>query len=223
MATVYITHEVIRRVEAVIESMRFAEHAVELPNMFKTYNTDASRMFNTGCWGEEHVHLIHSIPKTWLPQAGSGTVCIWGSNDYGAGVRTTITFTNLSNAWARPAATHGNKWDSELSIEQVRAFPEETPGRAEALQRWDDAIVELALNQKWEKVRNDIIGFLKKCKSLNEAVKLFPAVRMYISVDDIQRLERKAERTAVRKSIVETIDTTGLTAAAIAAKLAQAA
>jgi D-arabinose 5-phosphate isomerase GutQ len=45
---------------------------------------------------------------------------------------------------------------------------------------------------------------------------------MYIDRDDIQRLERKLERPSQRKVIVQGVDTDGLTAAAIAAKLSSA-
>jgi hypothetical protein len=46
---------------------------------------------------------------------------------------------------------------------------------------------------------------------------------MYIHSEDIERLERKLERPTQRAKIVEDVDTEGLTAAAIAAKLAAAA
>jgi hypothetical protein len=78
----------------------------------------------------------------------------------------------------------------------------------------------MAINARWEKIKVDIDEFLQKCKSLNEAVKLFPGVRMYIHYDDRERLDRKLERPAQRAKIVESYDTEGLTAAAIAAKLA---
>jgi hypothetical protein len=128
----------------------------------------------------------------------------------------------MTFAYQRPKDNYYNRPDSELTLDQVRAFPEETPGRAELLQRWDDAVVEKAVNARWEKIKDDIDEFLQKCKSLNEAVKLFPGVRMYIHRDDIERLERKLERPTQRAKIVESYDTEGLTAAAIAAKLAAA-
>jgi hypothetical protein len=83
-------------------------------------------------------------------------------------------------------------------------------------------VLEFALNARWKKVSEDISEFLEKCKSLNEAVKLFPGVRMYISAEDAERLDRKVERAAQRKAIVHSYDTEGLIAAAIAAKLAEA-
>jgi hypothetical protein len=46
---------------------------------------------------------------------------------------------------------------------------------------------------------------------------------MYIHYEDLARLDKKAERPTQRAKIVEAVDTEGLTAAAIAAKLAMAA
>jgi hypothetical protein len=128
----------------------------------------------------------------------------------------------MAFAYQRPKDNYYNRPDSELAVDQVRAFPEETPGRAELLQRWGDALIEMAINARWAKIETDITEFLDKCKSLNEAVKLFPGVRMYIHREDIERLDRKLERPTQRAKIVEDVDTEGLTAAAIAAKLAAA-
>ena len=222
MATVYITKELITRVQAVIEKMRMAERASDLPNIDKNCSVDASQLYNIGCWGAEHVHLKDSIPKDWMLEATEANVYVRGTLEDGSDIKTSVRFTGMTMAYQRPSKDYWNKAASELTIDQLRALPEDMPGRSELLARWDDAVLEFALNARWKKVSNDISDFLKKCKSLNEAVKLFPGVRMYIDHEDIERLDRKIDRASQRKAIVETVDTEGLTAAAIAAKLAQA-
>lgn len=222
MATVYITKELITRVQQVIDKMRKAERASDLPNIDKNYSVDASQLYNIGCWGSDHVHLKDVIPKDWLSKIENGNINIGGTLDDGAKLLASVYFNGMTMAYQRPSKDYWNKSNSELSIEQVRAMPEDMLGRAELLQRWDDAVMEFSLNARWKKVSDDISEFLKKCKSLNEAVKLFPGVRMYIDIEDIERLERKIERQSQRKAIVQSYDTEGLTAAAIAAKLAQA-
>ncbi len=222
MATVYITKELITRVQSVINKMRMAERASDLPNIDKNIQVDASQLYNIGCWDAEHVHLKDIIPKDWLACVTEADVYAWGVVEDGRELKARVRFTGMTMAYARPSKDYWNKSSSELTVDQLRALPEDTPGRSELLQRWDDAALEFALNARWEKVSNDISEFLKKCKSLNEAVKLFPGVRMYIDRDDIERLDRKVERATQRKLIVESYDTEGLTAAAIAAKLAQA-
>lgn len=223
MATVLISKDLINRVETKINKMRQAERAGDLPNIDKNFNVDASQLYNIGNWGASHVHLLNMIPKDWLSRVSDAPITIAGWTDDAVALKTSARFNDMKFAYQRPKDSYYNKSESELTLDELRAFPEGTPGRAELLQRWDDAIIELAINTKWAKVNMDITEFLNKCKSLNEAVKLFPGVRMYIDHEDIQRMERKIERPTQRAKIVETVDTEGLTAAAIAAKLAMAA
>jgi hypothetical protein len=222
MATVGITKELRDRTKNVIEKMRVAERASDLPEIDKSYSIDASMLYNIGCWGADDVYLLESIPKDWLTKSSDASITIHGWTDEGRSLKTSVRFDNMTFAYQRPKDYYYNRPDSDLTVDQVRAFPEEIPGRAELLQRWDDALIEMAINARWEKIKVDIDEFLQKCKSLNEAVKLFPGVRMYIHRDDIERLERKLERPTQRAKIVEDVDTEGLTAAAIAAKLAAA-
>ena len=222
MATVYITKELINRVSSRISAMRRSERSADLPNFDKNILVDASKMFNIGCWGATHVHLIDLIPKDWLSTTTDSNITIKGTLDDGRNLATSARFSGMTAAYYRPRDSYYSKSDSELTLAEVRALPEETLGRAELLQRWDEAIIALDIDAKWEKVETDITEFLKKCKSLNEAVKLFPNVTMYIDAEDMQRLNRKVERVSQRKAIVESYDTEGLTAAAIAAKLAEA-
>lgn len=222
MATVYITKELITRVQSVIEKMRMAERASDLPNIDKNCSVDASQLYNIGCWGAEHVHLKDIIPKNWIQEITEASVSVRGTLEDGSEIKTSIRFTGMTMAYQRPSTDYWNKSNSEFTIEQIRALPAEMLGRNELLQRWDDAVLEFSLNARWKKVKDDISNFLKKCKSLNEAVKLFPGVRMYIDREDIERLDRKIYRASQRKQIVASVDTEGLTAAAIAAKLAQA-
>ena len=223
MATVGISKDLINRVEAKIEGMRKAERASDLPNIDKNYSIDASMLYNTGCWGAQHVHLLNLIPKDWLTESHDASIVIAGWTDDAVSLSTSVRFTGMTFAYQRPADGYYNRHQSELTLDEVRAFPEEAPGRAELLQRWDDAVIEKAIDARWNKVKTDITEFLNKCKSLNEAVKLFPGVRMYIHYEDLQRLDKKIERPTQRAKIVEEVDTEGLTAAAIAAKLAMAA
>ena len=222
MATVGITKELINRVKSQINSMRKAERNSDVPNIDKNITMDASQLFNIGCWGEQHVYLVNQIPKEWLGKISDGNIHIKGELDDGRHLGTTIRFNGMDSAYSRPKDGYYNRADSELTIEYVRSLPEETVGRAELLQRWDESIIALDIDTRWAKVETDITEFLGKCKSLNEAVKLFPGVRMYIHKEDIERLERKLERPTQRAKIVEDVDTEGLTAAAIAAKLAAA-
>jgi hypothetical protein len=75
------------------------------------------------------------------------------------------------------------------------------------------------IQNKWEGVKTQIREFLDKCRTLNEAVKLYPGLRMYVPKEYLDRVDKKVER-AEKVAKLHGIDTEGLTAAAIAAKLA---
>ena len=222
MATVYITSELIDRVKSKINGMRRAERSSDVPNIDKNALVDASQLYNTGCWGEKHVHLLNQIPKDWLCKVEDATVSICGVVDDGRNMTTGVRFNGMKSAYCRPRDSYYAKTDSELSIGYVRSLPEDTAGRAELLQRWEDSMIALDIDARWAKIETDIVEFLNKCKSLNEAAKLVPNVVMYIHSDDMERLNRKVERQSQRKAIVDAVDTEGLTAAAIAAKLSAA-
>jgi hypothetical protein len=219
VATVYITKEVITRVKTKINAMRMSERNSDVPNIDKNAFVDASHLFNIGCWGQNYVHLVNQIPKDWLSKLDDATISIKGELDDGRQLSTGVRFNGTKSAYARPKDSYYAKTDSELTIDYVRALPEGALGRAELLQRWEESIIALDIDTRWAKIETEITEFLGKCKSLNEAVKLFPNVTMYIHSEDMERLNRKIERVSQRKAIVEEVDTEGLTAAAIAAKL----
>ena len=149
MATVGITKELISRVKTKINGMRKAERANDLPDIDKKYSIDASKLYNIGCWGADHIHLLESIPKDWLTESLEADITIRGWTDEVESLKTSVRFSGMTFAYQRPRDNYYNRTDSELTLEQVRAFPEETPGRAELLQRWSDATIERVIDARW--------------------------------------------------------------------------
>lgn len=221
MATVNITKEFRERVTDRIRSMHRKELEAELPNLNKAHSIDASYLYHYGCWGKDYMHLVHEIPKDWLAKISDAHVEIHGTDDEGKTVSCSVRFTGM-NAHQRPKDSYYGHTRSVLQYAELLALPEVVAGRAEALQAWEENKQVVTLKDKWSKVEKDILEFLGKCKTLNEAVKLFPGVRMYINRDDLERLDRKVERLSERKKIVQEMATDELTAAAIAARLAGA-
>lgn len=219
MATVYITNELKDRVRTKINSMRKAERSSDIPNFQIATNLDVSQLYNLGCWGKDNVYLCDLIPKSWLQKVDEGQIVFFSEIEGSNFVKTSMRFIGLKNAYARPKDGYYAKTDAELSIEYVRSLPEDTLGRAQILHHCEQAVISTEIDLRWNKVVDDIVGFLSKCKSLNEAIKLFPNVVMYLDSDDLERVKRKIERTSERKQIVKEIDTQSLTAAAIAVKL----
>ncbi|WP_396190075.1 hypothetical protein [Flavobacterium sp.] len=223
MATVYVTKELKDRVRNNINTMRVAEINSDLPGYDREHLINASHIYHLGCWGKEHMHLLNVIPKDWLACNESVNTNVTAPHIDANGkigeLVFSVKFRSKDSFYSRPSDNYWNHVKSNVTLEEVTALPEDTPGRAEVLQRYEDEKVLIGINSRWETVHNNIMEFLDKCKSLNEAVKLFPTITMYLHQDDISRLNRKVERTAQRKAIVLDVDVEGITAAAIAAKL----
>lgn len=224
MATVYITDELKRRTKNKINKMRMQEINNDVPGYDMSKPVAATELYHLGCWGKDHVHLINMIPKDWLRVEKAAHITVTGTDENGKDV----TFNQCFDApnpvfYGRPSTDYWNRVDAKLSMEVIHEMPEETLGRKEILERWENEAIVRGINARWQKIEDDIIEFFDKCKSLNEAVKLFPTSRMYIHHEDLERLDRKVERPSQRRKLVEEVDTDALTAAAIAAKLMAAA
>ena len=79
------------------------------------------------------------------------------------------------------------------------------------------------IRSDWKTKLVEIKDFLRRCKSLNEAVKLWPGVRLYIPKETLGTLDTPVVRpqAQIRKeSALANVNTDGLTAAAVAARLA---
>jgi len=77
-------------------------------------------------------------------------------------------------------------------------------------------------DEKWSAIKAQVSDFLRAAKSLNEALKLWPALSLYISDEYIDRVNNnpKREKMASRaEEIMASISIDDLTAAAVASKL----
>jgi hypothetical protein len=77
-------------------------------------------------------------------------------------------------------------------------------------------------DDKWSGIKDQVSDFLRAAKSLNEALKLWPALSLYISDEYIDRVNNnpKREKTASKaEEIMASISIDQLTAAAVASKL----
>lgn len=83
----------------------------------------------------------------------------------------------------------------------------------------------LECTTRWNKVKDQVGSFLEKCKSLNEAVKLWPDVVRYIPKEYVDRLNRKVEKSAASSSAAEAlknVDTDLAAASLVLARMAGA-
>ena len=77
-------------------------------------------------------------------------------------------------------------------------------------------------NDKWADIKDKVTKFLGSAKSLNEALKLWPALALYVSDEFVDRVNNnpKREKMASKaEEIMASISIDELTAAAVASKL----
>ena len=218
MATVYITQELSSRVSDAIKRMRDADITTQNAETGRAIELDTSEFLTKAMWGN-YLHLKDQLPHEWLSlNTGPTMTIVMPADDDGKQVKHMIHFRN-QKVLNRP---NNDRW-SEPKIECTKAFLDanvDMAGVLNILGYIDRMDLNNEIKAKWSKVEADVMLFLGKCKSLNEALKLWPGVKLYIPAEYIRRVEHKVERKVREKEIVESVATEELTAAAIAARLA---
>lgn len=219
MATVYITRELENRIHNKIVKMRDQEVQIEVPNNDKQIHTDASELLMQMAWGE-YQNVFHQLPKDWLKYSKTQDVNIIIPMDDSDGneLRYGITIVGLQSYYEIPTA---DRWGGPRPS-CTKAWLEtrlHLTGAQEILDQLAEKEIRTTINEKWDKVDSDIKLFLSKCKSLNEALRLWPALKMYVPEEYIDRVNHKVERRKREEEISLVVDLEGLTATAIAAKL----
>lgn len=79
-----------------------------------------------------------------------------------------------------------------------------------------------AIDNKWKAIREQVKSFLHASKSLNEALKLWPALALYISDNYVNKVNEnvaKSKTVSRAADILANINTDDITAAAVSVKL----
>lgn len=228
MATVMITKQLLVDVKRKIDKAHQAEYRETCPLLGQNSNIDASDLFNQACWGD-HLHLLREIPTDWLKEAATASILCTaapGVLDPKLEVRTNVVFAGMRSAYWRPTPAIGSYYPTaptiELTWEQLHERQHLT-GAAHCIESLRQAKLGLGIAQKYEALWHQLCAFLGRCRSLNEAVKTMPSIRLYLESEYIERLERKVERAKPAKDtraveLLEGVDVdvvTGLGAAAL--------
>lgn len=240
MALVRISKELIADVENKARAMCEAE-VKDLLDSPETqppgFAQSAADLAHSIAWGP-HKHLEQQLPAAWKKTASKlniefrsscGSVIEW---DCFLAPPSLVSFPHHIDASYDYAAKNGSRYYYELKVEihggdiaSIAANPDATGHLAcvTALKKITLKKQADQLRLTWRSRTVELTSFLNKCKSLNEALKLWPAFAMYVSRSYIDRVESKVERsTPTNKAAeaLETIATEELTAAAMAARLA---
>lgn len=207
MAYVSLNPSFIDRVKAKINHMCEAEIKT-LGNQPEVQVTEKSDFFLDNVWGE-HKHLHALMPSDFKNDFSEWRISVSiNEREFPINVPTK----HMKDCYPPNYTWYNHHITEKLDYPEVAPLLTYLRAKAEILDRWDS-------------VEEKVIGFLKECKSLNEAVKLWPDVVTYVDPDDAKRLEakrEKAETTSRAAEALAALNTDELMGAAVIARLSGA-
>lgn len=213
MAYVAISRDLIGRVSSKISGMENAE-VKALGEEPKVVMNPEHPTITQMLWGE-HANLRNLMPKEWVNTTDS----IYGVLDIDTGgqdiTRYRYNFALSSEAIAPPNYSRygGNLKHMSPDVPEFREIYEFAKRRVEITNRWNN-------------VKSKVTAFLDQCKSLNEAVKTWPDVALYVDKSDLERLEvkrGKAEKSSAAKEALASMNVDELVGAVVIARMSGAA
>lgn len=222
MAHVAISRDFIQRVESKISLMKNAELKT-LGEPPKVVLSTESQPILKAVWGE-HLHLRSQIPQRWKNDSSSVRLT-YNTPSFTESIASdgTVEKTPISFQF-NAEAPNNDKFDFPpngywhnthiISAEDIN-HPDLKP-----VVTYGNARIEIEL--RWNKVAQKVVQFFQSCKSMTEAVKLWPECKMYIDADDIRRFETKVVKSGAKDSeaakVLAGLNTDELVGVAVAAR-----
>lgn len=208
MAYVAISGQFLDDVKKNIDNMAQAEHRSLESQDYRM--SGASDFIQNAIWGE-HLQLRDQLPKEW--KGSTGQIGVDFKKDIAGASKHCFTIDLNPPAVTPPNYRSYDDHYVDPEHPDFKPFVEVYTKHKE-------------VDQRWNEVRKQVIEYLKKCKSLNEAFKLWPQVMMYIPKNYAAKLDEKKTRTASgdngAATFLEKMNTDQLTAAAVIARMAGA-
>jgi hypothetical protein len=203
MAYVAISGELLNTVRAGIQMMA----RKELDTVGEVPKLEGTESFvEPALWGP-YAHLRSQMPKEWKRTAGSITLRIQFPDSVW---QEAVPFKNGVEAPPSYSPYDAQKVTVLHDLPEIAPIVTAISNRRDAKRRWDG-------------VERQVMDFINKCKSLNEALKLWPDLRMYIPKPYLDRVERKVERTKdtanAAMDVLKSMNTDEIVAAAVIARM----
>lgn len=216
MAYVAISDKLIDSVRLIVNTKKTAEIYLlpSPPTSFTVSGTDPAFLEKT--WGE-HIKLQELLPDAWVGKVEDGYLrCKYERRENGEVNHWGTVSVNISfNPPLRVPPKH-ETYRVNFQADQDHPF------LAPVIEK---EIQTRLINAKWDKVYGDLSSFLRNCKSLNEALKLWPDCRLYIPAEYLERVEKKAEKGPAAASraadILKNIDTDQAVASLVELRILQ--
>jgi len=165
-------------------------------------------------WGPYH-HLMATTPNEWkkpIQRVELKSEKTFPYNDGTVTIKATRTLEFSPEIQAPPNADRYG-----FSVTVSSAHPDMMPLLEAGMQRH-------MVNQKWEKIREQVMRFLTSCKSLNEGLKLWPDLRIYVPQSYLDRVETKVvrEKSSAALDALKNLDTDLAVSSAVTARFMSA-
>jgi hypothetical protein len=235
MALVRISKQLIEDVKRVVNSLGHKEIGqINQPRLEVVPFNEHIRSISALFWGE-HAHLRDLMPKQWCVKARGFTINTRHTHEDGYVEHTSqVSFLAPGLEVVLPPETvlgytNGTHNVASMRVEyDVIAGAAADPGHLHhavaapvfAVVQYEQAVRKV--RRAWDARRDQIVHFLSKCKSLNEAIKLWPEVKLYVPkhyIDTVETPVVRAQPVTRKEKVLADVDTDDITAAAIAAKL----
>lgn len=222
MAYVAISNQLLHDVASQIDKLKDLERQTLKPpvNEMRVAPDDPQAM--ALIWGD-YMHLKDQMPDTWKTQTAKVTMQyrVQMEHDYNTAYFQLIC--NSDSGFITPRVQGYTSYGLDVTYKEESDCP---PIMAEILE-YTKQVTEV--DSRWKGIRGQVKDFLNNCKSLNEALKLWPDLRIYIPPRYIERMEanspsakKNAQESAALKAL-QSIDTDFVVAAAVGARMASAA
>jgi len=212
MAYVGISKQLIHEVRGRINDLKYQEKS-SVPRCEEAFRFQGTEPWVQNLIWNNQQHLIAALPTIWFPKE-QFRIRI----KFGEGEQASSFDARSETSVPLPHSIYRSGLDVHMTQEMLEQIG---LGTMQAERRLLDEIEE-----RWNNVRKQVIQYLESCKSLNEALKLFPQMQVYIPADYIEKLnEKRSARDKVDSRALEAlaaIDVDGVQAAFVSARLSGA-
>ena len=225
MAYVAISNALVASTERNIRMMRDKEKALHAmpPESCTVPDEDGNTM--ALIWGA-HQHLRHQMPEDWKRNPGKITLRVAYQPDPTHERKYTVDFQVMApSGFECPNSTEGMSLNSSYYGHIIKVDESSYLVPQGARDLIEHCKIRSEIDSRWEGISSKVRQFLHASKSLNEALKLWPGLSMYVEKDYLDRvatkvvIEKKEKTKTNAEELLGTIDVDTLTAAAVASKL----
>jgi hypothetical protein len=223
MAYVAISRGLLEAVKSNIREMRRAEENALPENPVNMYGKSAARN-PLEPWLEERIwenalHLKSVLPSSWIAKQEKFDLVVRVQKEDGTTTSVGSYRFEMPNTLYEMPPQYRNLYAPDIVMTITSEMAATNPFFKECV---DYATKRKEVDKRWDDVKTAVFDYLGKCKSLNQAIKLWPGIAHYIPKEYVERVEEKIERRAREadaQDSLKSIDTDAIEAAAVIARL----